>query len=50
VSHSPRSQIYFKTASTENFCGNINEATQRAADVYRKHHAGKNAPELKPSK
>jgi len=34
----------------ENICGSISEALQRAAEVYRRHHADKNAPELTPSK
>jgi SulP family sulfate permease len=34
----------------ENICGSISHALQRAAEVYRRHHAAKDAPELTPSK
>jgi hypothetical protein len=30
----------------ENICGSISEALQRAAEVYRQHHANKAASEL----
>jgi len=34
----------------ENICGSITEALQRAAEVYLRHHEGRNTPELTPSK
>ena len=33
----------------ENICGSITEALERAAEVYRRHHADKRTSELTPS-
>jgi hypothetical protein len=35
---------------TENICGSISEALQRAAEVYRLHQANKKSDELTPAK